>query len=370
VPKPPKIHASATELLKWYDRYRRALPWRAPPGRRADPYAVWLSEIMLQQTTVAAVKPYFEKFLARWPTVHDMAAAKTDDVMAAWAGLGYYARARNLHRCAQTVSMSHGGVFPKTESELLLLPGVGPYTAAAITAIAFDRRAVVVDGNVERVMARLHALTEPLPRAKPRLRALADHLTPAHRPGDYAQAVMDLGATVCTPKSPSCDLCPWSQGCKARALGIAAELPRKLAKKKIPTRHGVAFWIESPKGYILLQRRPPKGLLGGMLGFPGTVWAMQPLAKPDIRKAAPINAKWAMLEGEVEHTFTHFHLILVVWVGQAKVSTFKPPSAAVWVSREKLKAAGLPNLMQKVARLVLGRTKERPKPPSKRARRT
>jgi len=308
---------------------------------------------MLQQTTVVAVKPYFEKFLARWPTVHDLAAAKSEDVMAAWAGLGYYARARNLHRCAQVVASAHAGRFPETEAALLTLPGIGPYTAAAITAIAFDTRAVVVDGNVERVMARLYALAEPLPRAKPKLRELADALTPETRPGDYAQAVMDLGATVCTPKSPSCVLCPWSEECQARALGIAADLPRKLAKKATPTRFGVAFWIIAPNGRILLQRRPPKGLLGGMLGFPGTDWQPTPWTQSRAVKAIPLKAKWVALEGVVEHTFTHFHLKLSVSVGRITKAQAAKCVDAVWVPPGKIQASGLPNVMQKVARHAL-----------------
>jgi A/G-specific adenine glycosylase len=368
VPHLPKRNVSAATILKWYDRHRRVLPWRALPGAYADPYAVWLSEIMLQQTTVAAVKPYFEKFLARWPTVHDLATAKTDDVMAAWAGLGYYARARNLHRCAQVVATQHQGCFPQTEAELLTLPGVGPYTAAAIAAIAFGQRAVVVDGNVERVMARVHAITEPLPRAKAKLRALADSLTPQKRCGDYAQAVMDLGATVCTPKSPACSLCPWSGACRAYQQGIAAELPRKLAKKATPTRYGVAFWIKAPNGNILLQRRPPKGLLGGMLGFPGTDWRTQPWAKSDVVKAALLSAKWMPLDGVVEHTFTHFHLKLTVWVGQLTRGQAAKRADAIWVMPAQIEQVGLPNVMQKVADLVMSQPQVLPKSSPKRAR--
>ena len=253
----PPVGPSPRALLAWYDRHRRRLPWRAGPGEGAEPYAVWLSEIMLQQTTVAAVKSYFEKFLTRWPTVADLANADTADVMAAWAGLGYYARARNLHACAKVVATDHGGCFPDTEQALRALPGIGPYTAAAIAAIAFDRKAVVVDGNVERVMARVFGVIEPPPKSKPRLVELAARLTPARRPGDYAQAVMDLGATICTPRSPACSLCPWMAPCVARAKGIAETLPRKIAKAPTPTRHGVAFWMVRGDGAVLLRRRPP-----------------------------------------------------------------------------------------------------------------
>lgn len=338
---------SAADLLAWYDRHRRHLPWRAPPDAAADPYAVWLSEIMLQQTTVAAVKPYFERFMARWPTVQALAAAAPDEVMAAWAGLGYYARARNLLACAQVVTRDFGGVFPDTETALRALPGIGPYTAAAIAAIAFGRRAVVVDGNVERVMARLHAVTAPLPAAKARLRALAEALTPDERPGDYAQAVMDLGATVCTPKSPACARCPWAAACRGRARGIAATLPRKAAKKAAPTRHGVAFWVTDARGRVLLQRRPPRGLLGGMLGFPGTAWREAPWTAADARRAAPVTAAWTPLPGEVEHTFTHFRLKLRVWAGRAP--RIEKTAEALWLAPGTLESAGLPNVMRKVA---------------------
>jgi A/G-specific adenine glycosylase len=260
---PPRLKSQKTDvtppeardLLAWYDRHRRRMPWRALPGVSADPYAVWLSEIMLQQTTVTAVKPYFEAFLARWPTVEALSAAPVADVMAAWAGLGYYARARNLYKCAGVVATAHGGRFPSTEAELLELPGVGPYTAAAIAAIAFGRVATVVDGNVERVMARLFAVTAPLPGSKVLLKELAASLTPSKRAGDYAQGVMDLGATVCTPKSPKCMICPWAPSCVGRIKGIAETLPRKAPKAESPQRYGVAFWMERKDGSVFLQER-------------------------------------------------------------------------------------------------------------------
>ncbi|MEM9011898.1 MAG: A/G-specific adenine glycosylase [Pseudomonadota bacterium] len=287
------------------------MPWRVGPaarqaGVRPDPYAVWLSEIMLQQTTVAAVKSYFLDFTRRWPTVGDLAAAEDDAVMAAWAGLGYYARARNLLKCARAVA-ARGGAFPRDEKALLALPGIGPYTAAAMRAIAFDQPATVLDGNVERVMARLHAVTEPLPGAKPLLHAHAAARTPAERPGDYAQAVMDLGATICTPRAPACGICPWMMDCAARRQGIAAELPRKQAKRAKPVRHGIVYLALRPDGALLLERRPERGLLGGMLGLPGTPWQERAA-----EGTPPVAASWCAA-GEVRHTFTHFHLRLAVY---------------------------------------------------------
>ena len=255
---------SAAELLHWYDRHRRTLPWRAQSGERPDPYRVWLSEIMLQQTTVATVDPRFKTFVERWPDVATLARAKRDDLLAEWAGLGYYARARNLHACARAVMERHGGRFPETEAALLELPGIGAYTAGAIAAIAFGQPAVAVDGNVERVIARYRGIEEPLPGAKDAIRSTALALVPAERPGDFAQAMMDLGATICTPKRPACALCPWNGGCAALAGGLTEELPRKMPKPEKPTRRGAAFWLEDGHGRALLVRRPDRGLLGGM----------------------------------------------------------------------------------------------------------
>ena len=321
-------------LLEWYDRHARVLPWRVPPGSgaRADPYRVWLSEVMLQQTTVAAVKDYFHTFTRLWPTVEALAAAKDEDVMARWAGLGYYARARNLLKCARAVA-ERGG-FPDTAEGLRELPGIGPYTSAAIAAIAFDRPETVVDGNVERVMARLHAVEEPLPASKPVLVEQAAALTPQERPGDYAQAVMDLGATICTPKNPACGICPWREPCVARAEGLAAELPRKSPKKPKPVRLGHAYVIRRADGAYLLERRPERGLLGGMLGWPGSDWGEAPEFAPPMEGA---------LEeiGEVRHTFTHFHLILRVHAGQAEGPA---PEGADW---QRLSPAALPTVMRK-----------------------
>ena len=353
---PSKTVAKASQLLAWYDRHRRRLPWRALPGVTADPYAVWLSEIMLQQTTVTAVKSYYEHFLARWPTVHDLAGAPTEDVMTAWAGLGYYARARNLHACAKVISAEHGGRFPDTEEALLELPGIGPYTAAAIAAIAFGRQATVLDGNVERVMARLLAVTEPLPKCKETLRAHAKTLTPKERSGDYAQAVMDLGATVCTPTSPACVICPWTAACVARAEGIAETLPRKLKKADPPQRYGVAFWMVRKDGAVLLRRRPAKGLLGGMVEVPSTPWRTKAWSLKEAHAEAPVKAKWRALEGQVTHTFTHFRLSLQTCVADLTAAQAKLFGDALWTPLEALGEVGFPSVMRKVAEHALKST--------------
>ena len=330
----------APQLLNWYDRNHRSMPWRVPPGARAagqrpDPYRVWLSEVMLQQTTVAAVHDYFQRFTARWPTVADLAAAEDAAVMAEWAGLGYYARARNLLKCARAVAADHGGQFPASGAALLALPGIGPYTAAAVAAIAFDEPAVVVDGNVERVMSRLHLVETPLPRAKPELTALAAALTPQQRPGDYAQAVMDLGATICTPRSPACGICPWMDPCAARAAGVQASLPRKEAKAAKPVRTGLVWLVPRPDGAVLLEERPAKGLLGGMAGFPTTGWDGSTLP-------APLQADWQEV-GEVRHTFTHFHLVLTVLRGISAGN----PTRGTFTPRAAFSPAALPTVMRK-----------------------
>jgi len=336
-------------MLDWYDRHRRSLPWRAEPGHPSDPYAVWLSEIMLQQTTVATVGPYFGAFTARWPRVEDLASASLDAVLHAWQGLGYYARARNLHACARVVADRFGGRFPDTEEGLRQLPGIGAYTAAAIAAIAFDRPATVVDGNVERVMARLFAVETPLPDAKPELRAHAETLTPAHRPGDYAQAVMDLGATVCTPRKPRCVLCPWMTSCRARAAGDPERLPAKRPKAERPVRRGVAFWLVRPDGAILLRRRPESGLLGGMMEVPSTPWRDTAWPVAEAQKLSPVTAQeWRLLPGAVGHTFTHFHLELAVLAGSAAAS-----APGLWVRPDQLGEHALPTLMKKVARWAI-----------------
>ena len=298
-------------LLDWYDTNARPMPWRIPPadsvnGVRPDPYHIWLSEVMLQQTTVAAVIRYFLAFQHRWPDVHSLANADDAEVMGEWAGLGYYARARNLLKCARLISTDYDGNFPETEADLLALPGIGPYTAAAIAAIAFDRQATVLDANVERVISRLYAIAEPLPDSKKTLRKLAGKLTPINRPGDYAQAVMDLGATICSQK-PTCEVCPIAANCMAREQGIADDLPKKRPKTAKPVRYGIAYLARRTDGTVLLETRPEKGLLGGMLALPTTEWSEVVAVN-----TPPINANWSTLATPVKHTFTHFHLLLTV----------------------------------------------------------
>lgn len=350
---------SATALLDWYDVHARRLPWRVPPEDRKlgilpDPYRIWLSEVMLQQTTVAAVKSYFLDFLTRWPTLQSLAAAPRDEVMAAWAGLGYYSRARNLKACAEAVARDHGGRFPETVEGLSTLPGIGPYTAAAIAAIAFDVPAAVVDGNVERVVARLFELETPLPDVKPEIRRLTATLTPEKRPGDFAQAMMDLGATICTPKRPACALCPWSEPCLARRRGDAETLPRRKAKAERPTRYGVAFVARRFDGALLVRRRPDKGLLGGMLEVPGSDWqeGVSPAAAP------PLQADWKSA-GEVEHTFTHFHLVLSVKT--TEVGDRPPPADCFWLDAAAVAGEALPSVMRKVVEAASGKPAGRPR---------
>lgn len=328
---------AAPLLLRWYDAHGRTLPWRAPPGAPPpDPYRVWLSEVMLQQTTVAAVRSYFAAFTARWPTVGDLAAAEDGAVMAAWAGLGYYARARNLLACARAVATVHGGRFPDDEAGLRALPGIGAYTAAAIAAIAFGRRAVVVDGNVERVVSRLFAVETPLPASRPELRRLTDAVTPDGRAGDFAQAMMDLGATVCTPRNPACILCPLAAMCAARATGDPARWPVKAAKAARPRRRGTAFWLERD-GAVLLHRRPAKGLLGGMLALPTGPWTAD---DPGLA-GAPAGVDWREA-GTVAHVFTHFALDLRVVVGEGG-------AVGEWWPVDRLAEAGLPTLFARAA---------------------
>lgn len=335
----------AASLLAWYDRHRRALPWRALAGERADPYRVWLSEIMLQQTTITAVKPYFERFLARFPTVAALAGAPSVEVMQAWAGLGYYSRARNLHACAKAVMAEHGGRFPETEAGLLTLPGIGPYTAAAVAAIAFDRVAAAVDGNVERVMTRLHAIETLMPAAKTQVRALTRSIVPADRPGDFAQGLMDLGATICTPKSPACALCPWAADCKARRAGTQTLYPRKAPKVASKTRYGAAFIALREDGALLLRTRPPKGLLGGMAEPPVSAWA----GDYDMKTAlddAPMPADWRRLPLPVRHVFTHFTLEMTVYVASLERATQALPGSR-FTPLAQLRDEPLPSVMLK-----------------------
>jgi A/G-specific adenine glycosylase len=313
---------------------------------------VWLSEIMLQQTTVQAVIPYFQKFTKRWPTVTRLAKAELDDVLAAWAGLGYYSRARNLHKCAQTIAREHKGRFPRTEAALAELPGVGPYTAAAIAAIAFGEKATVVDGNVERVVSRLFAIEEPMPGAKGELRRLAATLTPDSRAGDFAQAMMDLGATICTPKRPSCLMCPLSRGCKAHTQGIEETLPRRAVKAERPVRRTAAYVVMREDGHVLLRRRPPAGLLGGMMEVPSTPWDSNEPSQKAITANAPVRAKWLRVPGGVVHVFTHFRLEIDVYCAivpqDVALNLWAEPDRCRFVAHRDLHAQALPSLMRKI----------------------
>ena len=322
-------------LLRWYDANARVLPWRV---KGQDPYKVWLSEIMLQQTTVAAVKDYYIKFIALWPTVEALAAAPLDDVLKAWAGLGYYARARHLHTCARVIA-AQNGLYPRTIAELQKLPGIGPYTAAAIAAIAYDTPVAAVDGNVDRVVSRYFGIEEALPSSKPRVRELAQGLVPQERAGDFAQAMMDLGATICTPKSPACGNCPWTDDCVAKAKGLQAVLPRKQPKKSVPTRYGQVYWITDNNGRVLVRQRPMKGLLAGMTEFPSQDWNER---KEKFQE--PFTGEWKKLRGIVEHTFTHFHLELTVWTAQRK----SPALSGRFVEVDQLANEALPSVMRKV----------------------
>jgi A/G-specific adenine glycosylase len=348
-------------LLAWYDRHRRVLPWRPPKGRRADAYAVWLSEIMLQQTGVKTVGPYFEKFMARWPDVGALGRASLDDVLRMWAGLGYYSRARNLHACAVTVLRDHGGIFPDTEEGLRALPGIGPYTAAAIAAIAFDRRTMPVDGNIERVVSRLYAVEEPLPRAKPVIQQLAATLLgdsragdEESRAGDSAQALMDLGSSICTPKKPACSLCPLNEGCAARLRGDQETFPRKAPKKTGELRRGAAFVVRRGD-QILLRTRPEKGLLGGMTEVPGSLWLAAQDDEAALKQAPGVKgiARWHRKVGVVSHVFTHFPLQLVVYTATAPARA-RAPKGMRWAEIATLTDEALPNVMRKVIAHGLG----------------
>ena len=344
----PDVPAAAL-LLHWYDRHRRSMPWRARPGESPCAYRVWLSEIMLQQTTVAAVGPYFVRFLARFPTIDALAAAPSEAVMEAWAGLGYYARARNLHACARVVASM--GAFPRDLTGLRALPGIGTYTAAAIASIAFNVPVVPVDGNVERVTARIFGIDQPLPAARGviALHALslgADAEARA-RPADFTQALFDLGATICTPRSPACTLCPWQAPCRGRASGAPERLPNKAPRPARPLRHGAQFWLENARGQILLRRRPPKGLLGGMLELPGTAWRASQWSNSEAMAAVPQAAPWRPV-GRASHVFTHFELMLDVYA--AVVDEFEAEGLAVGI--EDLAEAALPTVMRRCVSLV------------------
>jgi len=348
-------------LLAWYDRHRRKLPWRPLPGEAPDPYRVWLSEIMLQQTGVKWVAPYFEKFLARWPSVNDLGRSSLDDVLRMWAGLGYYSRARNLHACAVAVARDHGGAFPDTEEGLRALPGIGPYTAAAIAAIAFGRRTMPVDGNIERVVSRLFAVEEPLPQAKPLIRQLASTLLGntrggdgKSRAGDSAQALMDLGSTICTPKKPACALCPLNDDCAARLRGDQETFPRKAAKKTGELRRGAAF-VVTRGDELLVRRRAEKGLLGGMTEVPTSDWAAAQDDSIALKQAVKLKglSKWHRRLGAVTHVFTHFPLELVVYTASVAART-RAPEGMRWVPIATLEGEALPNVMRKVIAHGLG----------------
>jgi A/G-specific adenine glycosylase len=347
-----QLGGPAEALLTWYGSERRHLPWRAPPGERQDPYKVWLSEIMLQQTTVKAVLPRYAMFLRRWPDAHALAHAELGEVLAAWAGLGYYARARNLHECARVVVAQHGGKFPTTEAGLRKLPGIGSYTAAAIASIAFGQRATPVDGNIERVVARLFAVSTPLPEAKAEIKALAENLTPEERAGDFAQAMMDLGALICTPRRPACGLCPVRPWCRAYAAGLAEILPYREEKTVRPVRRGIAFVALRSDGSVLLRQRPLRGLLGGMLETPSSPWSEAKPAAKSVRDYAPLDADWRKVPGLVEHTFTHFHLELSVYRAEvglhAELGRVAEPERCRWLKLRELAGAALPSVMRKV----------------------
>ena len=367
--KPPRKGAAksrgkpelSTPLLAWYDRHARVLPWRIGPaarrgGERPDPYRVWLSEIMLQQTTVKAVLPYYQAFTNLWPDVAALAAADDDAVMAAWAGLGFYSRARNLIACARQIRDHHGGRFPDKPADLVKLPGIGAYTSAAIAAITFDEPVTVVDGNVERVISRYFAIETPLPAAKADIRARLAPLVPTARAGEFAEAMMDLGATLCTPRGPACSLCPLAEGCRAFGSGRQSEFPVRPAKKQRPTRHGEAYVAIREDGAVLLRKRPPKGLLGGMAEVPGTVWKE---LRPS-RDAVPIAGKWKTIAKSVEHTFTHFHLVLNVRHARFAMTT-TAPDGAWWSSAEKLPHEALPSVMKKAIEAALPGATGKPK---------
>lgn len=351
----------AAALLDWYDRHHRDLPWRVSPrqaaaGIRADPYRVWLSEIMLQQTTVQAVKPYFLDFTRKWPDVAALAAAETEDLMKAWAGLGYYSRARNLKKCADAVVTQHGGRFPDSEAGLLSLPGIGPYTAAAIASIAFNLPAAVVDGNVERVVTRFRAIETPLPLAKTEVRDFIGSVLPCDRPGDFAQATMDLGATICTPRRPACVLCPVREGCEGRLAGDPERFPIKAPKAAKPKRVGAAFVAVRRDGAVLMRKRPDKGLLGGMTEVPGTLWTSRIDGSTGI-EAAPFRANWKA-KGSINHVFTHFELQLSVFLAFVDAP---PPIGHWWSPRSEIHSEALPTVMKKVIEAAIDGATQKPR---------
>lgn len=346
-----EINSFRKKTLSWYDKNRRTMPWRAKRGQKPDPYHVWMSEIMLQQTTVVTVGPYFQKFIARWPTIHDLAQAPKEEVMHEWAGLGYYARARNLHKCAQIVSQELDGVFPDSQDDLKKLPGIGDYTSAAIVAIAFNKPANVVDGNIERIMARLFAIEKPLPDSKKHLKVLAAGFADGRkdRPGDYAQALMDIGATVCTPTSPKCGICPVKSMCEAKALDIAETLPAKKPKAAKPQKHGHVYWVSNDNGEVLFIRRDEKEMLGGMLGLPTSSWNLTD-------KKVKTHKGYRKTNQSVRHSFTHFDLKLDIYTlkydKKHENGTIPPENDHHWIASSKIGELGLPTLFSKVVKLM------------------
>lgn len=343
-------------ILSWYDRCRRELPWRASPGEEADPYRVWLAEIMLQQTTVAAVKPYYAAFLSRWPDIGALAQADLVEILKAWAGLGYYARARHLHACAKIIVSDFDGRFPRTEAELRGLPGIGAYSAAAVAAIAFGERVAAIDGNATRVLARLFAINDPLPKAAPIIKLKAGALVPSHRPGDFAQALMDLGAMVCSPRQPSCALCPLSKLCLGHARSVVEALPRRGEPRPRRERHGAVFYIERGDRGVLIRNRPPYGLLGGMAELPSTRWDPA-FDEAKALRDAPLRGRYHKLEPAVTHVFTHFRLTLFIFATRVGNSR-RAPGGHRWVEFRDLGEEALPSLMRKV--IVLARANGAP----------
>lgn len=343
-----------TNLLQWYDTHQRVLPWRSVPGHTPNPYQVWLSEIMLQQTTVATVKNYFARFVQRWPTIEELAQATLDDIFHVWQGLGYYSRARNLHTCAQILAHNYKGLIPSDEKILLSLPGIGPYTAAAIAAIAYNQPTIPVDGNIVRVFSRLLCLTTPLPSLKKEIHSLVKNIIPPHRSGDFAQALMDLGATICRPRNPNCEMCPLQTICKGYIQEIAQDLPVPAPKEIKPRRYGIAFWVDNKDQEILLEKRPLTGLLAGLIGLPTTAWREKPwdLSDEELLSYAPKGVEtWEPLPKRVSHTFTHFHLELQILKGRCT-----HPISGIWSPLENLKSHALPTVMKKVIRSVTDRS--------------
>lgn len=330
----------SNNLLKWYDQHHRHLPWRANPGKKPNPYHVWISEIMLQQTTVPTVIDYFNRFIQKWPSVQALATASLDDILHTWQGLGYYSRARNLHKCAQTIATEYNGHLPQTEKELLKLPGIGPYTAAAILSIAFDQPAPVIDGNIERILSRLFIINTPISKAKNILNDKITSLTPHNRPGDFAQAMMDLGSSICTPKKPNCANCPIQNYCKAYDKNTMENYPIKADRKPKPKKYAYVYLIYNDKGQVLMEKRPPKGLLGGMIGFPTSEWALEKPGKKDLKDLGWSNL--CVTSITIQHTFTHFHLFLTIVTGRSN------QTIGTWVCETELKDYAIPTLMKKV----------------------